>query len=71
MHKKFYLKAASLTLMSSMLFSTQFSAHAEEDYVANDGIVENQEYPELAESNPEIQGKEATEAPESGKLELD
>ncbi|PTE67975.1 hypothetical protein BUY46_09895 [Staphylococcus devriesei] len=38
MNKKFYLKAASLTLMSSMLFSTQFSAHAAERNYSNGNI---------------------------------
>ncbi|MCI2947590.1 LPXTG-motif cell wall-anchored protein [Staphylococcus caledonicus] len=38
MNKKFYLKAANLTLMSSMLFSTQFSAHAAERNYSNGNI---------------------------------
>ena len=63
--------AISSMILGGALLISNFNVHAEEGYTANDGIVENQEYPEVAEMNPEIPGKEATDAPVSGSLDLD
>lgn len=57
-----------------MLFSLinyKSVALAEEAYVASDGIVENQEYPETSSINSEVLPIEATEEPISGNMEID
>lgn len=68
---KFKMILLSAVLMLAVLFNVKSTVFAEVDYVASDGIIENQEIPEIAELNPEILPIEPTEKPLSGPLEID
>ncbi|PCF49386.1 trypsin-like serine peptidase [Staphylococcus delphini] len=61
----------SAVLMLVVWFSGKATVFAEFDYAASDGIIENQEIPEIAELNPETLPIAPTEKPTSGPLEID
>ncbi len=57
--------------MLVVLFNVKSTVFAEVDYVASDGIIEEQYYPEGVEINPETSPIEPTEQPTSGQIEID
>ncbi|MGZ9760304.1 hypothetical protein [Staphylococcus pseudintermedius] len=71
MKVKFSFVLLSSVLMLFSLINYKSVALAEEAYVASDGIVENQEYPETSSINSEVLPIEATEEPISGNMEID